>query len=283
MSVTRYLLAGFPFEVLAPEGLADRLRAVWSAFVMPEVDGCPFAPRARLHVEVTGPSVGEPVVQLALPSLQRSAEGVWRLQAEDFSAEVTPALCDEVTVRGPDALYPLDVTVRVLLARDLARRGGLLVHGVGIAEGEGERAALFTGDSGAGKSTLGRCAVEGGLLRISDELVAVVPTGDRLWRLCGTPWNAGSASSGVLTNVGVLAHAPRDAVESVAPSEVMRVLLDNVLLAEESAEARLQLVRYVTALLNDVPSVRLSFAPTPRVADTLRAMLRGEDGLKGKG
>lgn len=290
MSMRGFGIGGFPFEIHGPSALMHRLESAWRPFIREGFKESEPRLPLRIQMEVTGPAMAEPVVQLALPSFtQPDAAGVSHVSAPGFEATLdADRTC---MVRGPDALFPVDVVVRLLLARDLAERGGLLVHGVGIAEPEPEpeashdaRAMLFTGDSGAGKSTLGRCAEAGGLLRMSDELVAVEPSGTRGWLLHGTPWNVGVAATRTLTHVGILRHAEAgseadtvDIVDAIPPSELMRVLLGNVLLAEESPAARAQLIRHVTALLNTAPSIRLTFAPHAQVADALRSQWKQAD------
>jgi hypothetical protein len=269
VGVGLFCIGGYPFEVAGPAPLIARLEAHWRPFLAPD-----RSPRAWISVEPSGPPVTEPVVQLPVPALVMAGDGGWTLSAEGF--EATGTAQGKVQVRGPNGLFPVDVVARVLLAQDLAERGGVLVHAVALAHRG--RAALFSGDSGAGKSTLGHCASQGGLARLADELVAVAPDADGGGYLAvGTPWNVGHPVSAKLSWMGLLAHAPGDWLEPVAASEVLRVLLSNLLVADPSPEGRARVLRNATALLRTVKTTRLHFRPTPEVAGVLRDALAGPD------
>lgn len=77
-----------------------------------------------------------------------------------------------------ELLMSVENFLRVILAQDVAARGGALLHSAGVATAAG--AWLFVGRSGAGKSTLCGLAASRGLEILSDEL-------NVLWHSSGAP------------------------------------------------------------------------------------------------
>jgi hypothetical protein len=221
-------------------------------------------PMAR--VEVTPPAMprAAPAVR-ALPEARRGPEGELCLEGEDYAARISED-GRRAWVTGAGS-FPVETTLKLLLALELARRGGLLVHGVGV-EHLGH-AALWVGPSGAGKSTLASLwrAEEGTVL--ADELVAVWP-GEGGWWAAGTPWNVGLPREAVLRVVGVLGWEARSRWEPASAGEVARVLLLNALLTEASAAGRSFLLGAASRLLASVRTARLVFAPDASVVEVLR-------------
>ena len=66
--------------------------------------------------------------------------------------------------------------LRVLVAHRVLGQGGVLLHSAAVVHGDG--AFVFFGHSGAGKSTLCALSANRGLQVLSDELNALVPSGD---------------------------------------------------------------------------------------------------------
>src|SRR5262249_26082811 len=133
-----------------------------------------------------------------------------------------------------DAPQPLETVLKVLLADSVMTRGGLLLHSVGLGR---TNAAVLVGPSGAGKSTLGGFAASVGLVRLADELVAVLPT-DRGYIVEGTPWNIGTPTSRPLAWLGTQSFSPDNLLEPGSASDVLRVMVSNMLVANPSAEGR---------------------------------------------
>jgi hypothetical protein len=218
------------------------------------------------RVEVVAPAVprAAPTVR-TLPEARRGPEGQLHLEGEDYAVRISAdGLRAWVTGVGS---FPVETTLKLLLALELARRGGLLVHGVGV-EHLGQ-AALWVGPSGAGKSTLASLwrASEGAVL--ADELVAVWPE-DGSWRAAGTPWNTGLPREAALRVVGVLGWEARSRWEPASAGEVARVLLLNALLPEASTEGRSFLLGAASRLLASVRTARLVFAPDASVVEVLQ-------------
>lgn len=94
----------------------------------------------------------------------------------------------EVT-RKDAAVYPFPLAPpldRILLAHYLARRGGLLLHGCGVAQdGVGH---VFVGQSGAGKTTLARLWAEQGDATVLGEECLILRKKDSRFWVYGTPW-----------------------------------------------------------------------------------------------
>ena len=224
-------------------------------------------PVARVEVvpsEVIRPA---PAVR-ELAEARPAPEGGVLLEDVDYSARVS-ADGRRATVMGSGS-FPVETVLKVMLAGELARRGGLLVHGVAL-EHLG-RAALFVGHSGAGKSTLGSLWASSGGVVLADELVAVWPDGEG-WRAAGTPWNTGVPREAALRAVGTLAWDVGSRWEARPAGEVARVLLLNALLPVSSVEGRSQLMAAASRLLSSVDTARLVFARDASAAGVLRAEL----------
>ena len=250
----RVTLAGWTVALDVEDGaLAAMLRRVFGAFVAPSAEG---STDARLVLRPPATSRAPPAVR-ELPRLEPGAEGTLRVEGEDYAAVLSHDRSQaEVTGTGR---FPVETVLKVMLAAALAKRGGLLIHGVGLASGE--RAALFVGASGAGKSTLGALWRETGGTVLTDELVAVWPEEGRGWRAAGTPWNVLShATEAALVAVGTLAWDAASRWEAQGAGEVARVLLLNALLPEPTTSGRSALVGAASRLLSSVETARLVFA-----------------------
>jgi hypothetical protein len=294
-------IAGWTVAVeVADAGLLGSLRRMFSRFIVsPEVEGGTVA-----RLDVVAPEVSWPVpAARELPRVQRAPEGSLRLDGEDYSATLA-ADGLRATVVG-QGRFPVETVLKVMLAGALARRGGLLVHGVAVAH-QG-RAALFVGHSGAGKSTLGSLWAEAGGVLLSDELVAVWPErgagtvaaagvasglapGVRpapptrapsdaapVWRVAGTPWNVGVPGEAVLKAVGTLAWDTASRWEAQTAGEVGRLLLLNALLPEATAAGRGGLLASAGRLLSEVSPVRLVFARDASAAAVVRGALEAAE------
>lgn len=241
--------------------LEQGLARAFAAFV----DGGP----AHSHVRVVNPVEARlPPALRSLPEPRPVEGGGLRVEAEDFSAEIG-AGGQQATVAGRGR-FAVETTLKIMLAGWLARRGGLLVHGVGVEHGG--RAALWVGPSGAGKSTLGSLWARQGGTVLADELVAVWPEAEG-WRVAGTPWNVGAPVEAALRAVGTLAWEAAASWQPASASAVARVLLLNALLPESSPAGRSYLLEAASRLLGAVRGARLAFAREPSVGQVLRAEL----------
>ncbi len=224
---------------------------------------------ARAHIRVLRPAVSRPAPAVrSLPEIRPVPGGGLRVEGEDYVADIAPE-GRSATVTG-EGRFPVDTVLKVMLAGELARRGGLLVHGVAV-EHLG-RAALWTGPSGAGKSTLAGLWARSSGTVLTDELVAVWPEAGG-WRAAGTPWNVGVPREASLRAVGLLGWDSASRWEPVGAGEVARVLLLNALLPEASAAGRRHLMATASRLLAEVETARLVFARDASAANVLRAGL----------
>ncbi|QDE90606.1 hypothetical protein BHS06_17465 [Myxococcus xanthus] len=247
-------------------GLRDSLRRMFSRFVVsPRRQGSEVA---RLVAVAPAQARPAPVIR-ELPRVLREEDGALRLAGEDYDATLSAdGLQAHVEGQGR---FPVETVLKVMLARALARRGGLLVHGVAVAH-QG-KAALFTGHSGAGKSTLGALWAQAGGQVLSDELVAVWPEPGQGWRAAGTPWNVGQAAEAELSAVGTLAWDVVSRWEPQAAGDVGRMLLVNALLPEATPVGRGGLLGAAGRLLSEVSPVRLVFARDASAAAAIQGAL----------
>ncbi|MCY1041749.1 hypothetical protein OV208_10540 [Corallococcus sp. bb12-1] len=263
----RVTLAGWTVALDVEDGaLASVLRRVFGAFLAPDAGA---SADARLMLRAPSTSRPPPAVR-ELPRLEPGVSGTLRVEGEDYAA-VLSADRTHADVTGAGR-FPVETVLKVMLASALAKRGGLLIHGVGLAWGE--RAALFVGASGAGKSTLGGLWREAGGTVLADELVAVWPEDGGGWRAAGTPWNVLShASEAALVAVGTLEWDTDSRWEAQGAGDVARVLLLNALLPEPTVAGRAALVGSAGRVLSSVETARLVFARDASAAAVVRTRL----------
>jgi ABC-type glutathione transport system ATPase component len=246
--------------------LAGPLQRVFGAFSAP---GDVASDEARLVMRNPPSPVSPPTVQ-ELPRLEPGDAGTLRVEGAGYSAVLSPDRRRADVVGS--GRYPVENVIKIMLASALAKRGGLLVHGVGLVQ-EG-RAALFVGHSGAGKSTLGGLWRDAGGTVLADELVAVWPGEDGMWRAAGTPWNVPVRTpEASLAAVGTLGWDAASRWETQGAGEVARVLLLNALLPEPTPSGRGALVGAAGRVLSSVETARLVFARDASAAAVVRARL----------
>jgi hypothetical protein len=163
------------------------------------------------------------------------------------------------TLRGPQAMYPLDNLLRHLLPA-LGEQGAL-VHGATLAKDH--RGVLACGPSGAGKSTLASLAGEHALC---DELSAVHDS-DGGYRLTSLPFWKARPGSVDLTAVLLLRHGREHRLASLSKADAMRKLSQQVLWPVEVPHAMDRALGQVSALVESVSVVELAFSPDPSVWD----------------
>jgi hypothetical protein len=213
-------------------------------------------PWLRLSVKVKGDLVrrlkpffdtagGEPGAEDAAPALTVAAtEEIPGSERRDFSLEGDVYRADAPEGRGrydltegrgdvvltPRSGTYFETFLRQIFLLESYRRGGLVLHSVAFAEGEGAIASCGVSDSG--KSTLA------GLLRerftvYSDEMNAVADDG-RVWSLPfrGTGAERVNAGGGLLRVLTF--HRPGGAftAEPLAPADTVRELWPNVFVPE---------------------------------------------------
>jgi hypothetical protein len=228
-------------------------------------------PNVTLEVDTLARAGGKPQkTQRAVPRVAILEDNSLEVRGEDFTGTIDSSR-KHARVRQPaDERFPVEAMVRLILADYLLSQGGLLVHSVALAHGA--LGAVFSGASGAGKSTLAGLATSTGMALLADELVAVRPEGESYFAH-GTPWNTGSPKTARIIRFGVLAFADESRIERIPSSDVLRVLLSNVLLPDESPNGRSRCFQVASQLLRDIACVRLHFAVKSSVADVLRREL----------
>ncbi|WP_148282313.1 hypothetical protein [Corallococcus coralloides] len=262
----RITLAGWTVALDVEDAVsAGLVRRVFGAFSAPDA----VAPDARLVMR-NPPSPLVPPEMQELPRLTPGDSGTLSVEGAGYSAVLSSDRCHADVIGS--GRYPVENVIKVMLASALAKRGGLLIHGVGLVH-EG-RAALFVGHSGAGKSTLGGLWREAGGTVLADELVAVWPVEGGGWRAAGTPWNVPVwTAEAALVAVGTLGWDAASRWEAQGAGEVARVLLLNALLPEPTPSGRGVLVGAAGRVLSSVETVRLVFARDASAAQVVRERL----------
>ncbi len=260
----RFCIAGLAFELRCDtRGWLSGLCHAWRDFAVSE------QPSLVIQIILAAsrpPSRVLPRLQSPLPEWVASPGGAFELRGETFAAHISADRQRVSIDQGEDPIV-IEGVVRVLVADHLGQRGGLLVHGVGLA-GHSGAAAVFVGHSGAGKSTLGALGERVGLRCLADELVALVPEGEG-YRALGTPWNRGRNAEGRLNAVGLLSHASVSNIQGASTAGLLRMLLPNTLIADRTPEGRKQAFQTATRLLGTVPAIELRFAPDEAAARLL--------------
>ncbi|RKH93000.1 hypothetical protein D7Y13_35020, partial [Corallococcus praedator] len=124
----RVTLAGWTVALEVEDGaLAATLGRVFSAFLAPAAG---TSSDARLVLRAPSSSRPPPAVR-ELPWLEPGASGTLRVEGEDYAAVLSGDRTHaDVTGAGR---FPVETVLKVMLASALAKRGGLLIHGVGPA------------------------------------------------------------------------------------------------------------------------------------------------------
>lgn len=167
--------------------------------------------------------------------------------------------------------HPLDFPMGpLLLGHIMARKGGLLLHACGIADGD--QGYLFAGHSGHGKSTMARLW-EGAARICNDDRVVVRRRGKHLY-LYGTPWHGDHASvsaEGVrLSKVFFLRHAARNTVTPCTGMRGAAMLLARCFLPAWDRPGLARVLAAAEDIATSVPCRELGFFPDKRVLDVVR-------------
>ena len=197
-------------------------------------------------------------------------QGRWTLRRGDFLAEWEPTM-RRGWIRQSANPYSIDAVLRIVHTLVLARQGGFLLHSASaIRNGN---AFLFAGASGAGKTTISRLAPPDATL-LSDEISYVRPQG-KGYTAFGTPFTGELAKLGENVSAPVralylLAKGQENRIESMAPAEAARSLLENILFFAEDEELVRAIFRSTFDFLSRVPVSKLTFVPDARVWELIR-------------
>ena len=186
------------------------------------------------------------------PSVFDGEGGRFVISRRDFHGEVEGRRGHFVT---QPKLLALDSFLRVLMTEILARRGGVLLHSVGI----GTR--LFPGRSDAGKTTLASLAPKRSVL--SDEIVAVLPS-HKGFVLHATPfW--GSFRRGTNTDrkairaIFFLHRKRKERIDRITSSEALMRILECLLCFRDDDARAGMLLKICADLVQSVPVFTLSY------------------------
>jgi hypothetical protein len=168
----------------------------------------------------------------------------------------------------------------VIASYHLFREGALVMHSAAFTEGD--RGFLFCGRSGAGKTTLCSLADELGLLILSDELNAVIPSGNA-FELAAMPF-AGDFG-GVpkrhppypLTGLLGLAHRTRPSVDGCSKAEAVSRIVASCPYINADPTLVDALTSRAAKLIEHVPLRILSFAKDSRFWSVLDHEYRAAD------
>lgn len=171
---------------------------------------------------------------------------------------------------GPELInplrYPLD---QILTNHLLSSRGGVLVHGAGVAfNGHG---LLFAGRSGAGKTTISR-QLHGnhGMRILSDDRIVVRGTPEGI-HMYGTPWPGDGRhalnENRPLQALLFLAHATENEIVELSSSEALERLLPVASIPWYDGTAADGSLRFCDRLIREVSCHELRCRADTSVAD----------------
>jgi hypothetical protein len=156
--------------------------------------------------------------------------------------------------RSPGDLFPLRITLRVLLAAVLPSQGALPLHAAGVVLGEG--GVVCFGASGAGKTTISTAATTPVL---SDELT-VAWISDPSMSATGLLENDVVRPAAPLSALIALDRGPDFELQPLGWSEALRSLLHVAMVPSVPALWN-QVLTMVSELAQAVPTYRLAWSP----------------------
>lgn len=166
---------------------------------------------------------------------------------------------------GGDALSVGFPTDEYVMARRLARGGGLLLHASSLVQ-DGV-AYLFVGHSGAGKSTTAMNAVSAGAEVLSDDRTIVTLDADGGATAHGTPWHGSyrraTNASAPLAGIFVLVQDSEDSVVPVGAVRAVGELFVRLVHPTSSAGEVEATLDTLERLVGAVPVAELRQRPTP--------------------
>ena len=240
---------------------ARMLRERYQGFVNPSAQ-----PSIEFDVDLVGPSGTDPEedVQVQFQS------GRWSFRRGDFRADWDPG-SGRGHIRQLPNPYSVDSLLRIVHSIVLAKEGGFLLHAASIVRGG--RAFLFSGISGAGKTTMSRLAPPD--VRLLTDEVSYIRLLAEGYCAFGTPFagelaRVGENVAAPIAAVYLLAKGPENRVDPLSRSEVIRLLLRNVLFFAQQPDLVPRIFDAACAFAARVPVQRLTFFPDQRVWEMIR-------------
>ncbi len=172
-------------------------------------------------------------------------------------------------------MYLFNPIVEVCFLSVLARGGGLLLHGAGLAHQQ--QGLIFTGPSGAGKSTIAQYFADQTATVLSDERVILRKDGDTC-TLYGTPWvgsgeYAANASTTLTALLAIRHGADRHELAPLHPAKAISLLMQQAFLPRWDRDAMECTLDTLVAMTEVVPCISLAALKQPDVVDAVQRYL----------
>lgn len=269
--MTALTLAGVPLEV----GPAARLTGIEKRVLqeLSDKDSARASTTVRgFRLELEDATIDELSVTAAStsdPATVTADGGRIGLSHQMFQAVVDLTTGSGVLKRDPRTVFPLQVTLRVIMCGQLPAMGMVPLHAAGVLIGA-DGVGLF-GPSGAGKTTIAGVSPHPVL---SDELVVVGGSPPRIMSSSFFPAGCVTGGSHPLKGLVELARGTKLSMVPLDPTEAFRRLLNVLMIPHTKALWRASL-QVLAGLVGEVPSWRLSWSlthdPWPAVVSSLRS------------
>jgi hypothetical protein len=208
---------------------------------------------------------GEAKNSLAIQVTSEPAAGVTPIEfACDFGGARVKANRQGACFLAVKNEYEMDSLLRMYLSWELLSRTGFLLHAATIVRNG--LAYVFAGRSGAGKSTVAALSPAGSVL--TDE-ISLLRRENGTWRAYGTPfWGefraAGSNTSAPVAGIFKLAQTRTNERQAMGKTQLLRVLLTNILFFSNAQEDHQRLLEIATMAAEEMPGALLQFQKTAK-------------------
>ena len=175
----------------------------------------------------------------------------------------------ELITSGENLALELEYCLRILFGYFVLQKGGLLIHGAGIARQN--NGYIFLGPSGVGKSTVSR--LSGNFILLNDDLTVILPDHDGTWKIFSTPFaNPGQRIQIIsvpLRGMYLLEQSDMVRLEKLFLGKAISEIIANIPVITGNFFLADQVISTCLKLLQKIPIFKLSFMKDPSFWDVI--------------